>query len=148
MIEQGLTKALRLFIEDAVKDFRLPTKSGELRAPIILNGYLPPKRSGVEDEFPFVLVRPDKGSTDRDKTEVDVSIIVGCYSEEFDGYELCFNVMTRIRDALASMDCGTLANKYQLQYPLKWENFDEQPWPQWQLDLITKWWFKAPEIEF
>ena len=148
MIEQDLTKVLRLFIEDAIKDFRMPTKSGIARAPIVINGYLPPKRSGVEDEFPFVLVRPDKGSTDRDKTEVEISLIVGCYSEEFDGHEFCFNVMTRIRHALTSLYCGTLANKYQLQYPIEWENFDDQPWPQWQLDIKTKWAFRASEVEF
>lgn len=148
MIEQGLTSALRLYIEGAIKDFRLPTKNGKDRAPIIINGYLPPKRHGVEDDFPFVLVRPDKGSTDRDTTTVEVAIIIGCFTEAFDGHEICLNVMTRIRHALATLPCGTLANKYQLQYPVEWENFAEQPWPQWQLDMTTKWAFKAPEVDF
>ena len=81
MVTNFLTKALRELCEQAVKDFRLPTKDGKtLRAPQIVNGFLPPKRSSELDDFPFVLVRPEQSTTDRQYEEVRVNIIVGCYS--------------------------------------------------------------------
>ena len=109
MVENKLTRAIRELVAAAVKNFALPTKpergfaEGELRAPQVVNGYLPPKRTGQKDDFPFVLVRADEGATDQDSTEVKVSIIVGTYSEEYDGHEYCLNVMARIRTALCSL---------------------------------------------
>lgn len=148
MIEQELARHLRKFIEDAVKDFRLPVEfEKKPRAPKIINGYLPPKRSEKGDDFPFVVVRPDAATCEREVTEVTVSIIIGCYAkeEEYDGYEYCMNVMTRIRNALTSMENGTLAKKYMLNFPISWNNVTEQPWPQWQLDMETKWRFNTPQ---
>lgn len=146
MIENKLSEALRDVIAEAVKDYVLPTKTGAGRAPNIVNGYLPPKRSTLADDFPFVLVRPDQGASERGQTEVTVSIIIGCYSEEFDGYEYCLNVMTRIRNALAMMESQTLDRKYQLQWPITWENPTDQPYPQWQIDMTTKWIFNTPQL--
>ena len=95
MVTNLLTKALRELCAQAVKDFVLPTKEGQNpRVPRIVNGFLPPKRSGNGelDDFPFVLVRPEAGTGERESEEIRVNIIVGCYSEEFDGYEYGINV--------------------------------------------------------
>lgn len=148
MIEQELARNLRKFIEDVVKDFRLPVEMEKTpRAPKVHDGYLPPKRSEPGDDFPFVIVRPDAATTERTATEVTVSIIIGCYAkeEEYDGYEYCLNVMTRIRNALTSMENGILAKKYVLNFPISWNNVPEQRWPQWQLDMETKWSFNTPQ---
>lgn len=148
MVENELAKALRDFIAEAVKEYRLPVKNGEPRAPVVVNGFLPPKRSGAEDDFPFVLVRLEKGETDREGAKCTAAIIIGCYTTEFDGHEYCVNVMERIKQALCEMPYGTLAEKYLLQYPIKWEMPDEQPYPQWQIGMETEWGYRAPEIEF
>lgn len=148
MVENELAKALRAFIADAVKDYRLPVKTGEMKAPTVVNGFLPPKRSTAEEDFPFVLVRLEKGATDLEETAVTAAIIIGCYTTEFDGHEHCINVMERIKQALCSMPYGTLASKYILRYPVKWELPDEQPYPQWQLGMTTEWAYRAPEVEF
>lgn len=147
MIEQELARNLREFIKDAVKDFRLPVENEKdnPRAPKIINGYLPPKHSEKGDDFPFVLVRPEGATSDMGETEVTVAIIIGCYTEEYDGHEYCLNVMTRIRNALTSMKDGRLADKYVLNFPIKWDIVPEQPWPQWQLDMETKWCFNTPQ---
>lgn len=151
MVENELCRAIRELVADAVKDFALPTKpeardvEGELRAPTVINGYLPPKRSGVPDDFPFVVVRADEGTTDNEGTEVQVSIIVGSYTQEYDGHEYCLNVMTRIRTALCSLPLGTLKNRYVLQLPVKWSGYAEQPWPYWQIDMTTTWLIHAPQ---
>ena len=151
MIEVSLTKALREFIATAVKDFRLPVEKGESRAPQVLNGELPPKQyvepnqSERKDDFPFVVVRPEGAVTEREKTEVNVSIIIGCYTKEFDGHDYCLNVMSKIRNALVSMENGTLNEKYILQFPIEWDNLPQHPWPQWQIIMTTRWVFNTPQ---
>lgn len=151
MVENELCRAIRELVADAVNDFALPTKpvgqnaEGELRAPTVINGYLPPKRAKAPDDFPFVVVRADEGTTDGEGTEVQVSIIVGAYTEEYDGHEYCLNVMTRIRTALCSLPFSTLKNRYVLQLPVKWSGYAEQPWPYWQIDMTTTWLIHAPQ---
>lgn len=147
MVINLLTKALRELCKQAVAEFRLPTKDGKtLRAPRIVNGFLPPKRSGNGelDDFPFVLVRPEAGTSERGSEEIHVNIIVGCYSEEYDGYEYGVNVMERIKEKIYTLPAETLAERYQMRYPLKWNMVPEQPWPQWQLDMETIWVFNSP----
>lgn len=145
MVTNLLTKALRELCEQAVKDFRLPTKDGKtLRAPQIVNGFLPPKRSTDIDDFPFVLVRPEQCTTDRESEEVRVNIIVGCYSEEYDGFEYGVNVVERIKEKICTLPAETLAERYQMRYPIKWTMVPEQPWPQWQIDMETIWIFNSP----
>lgn len=145
MVTNFLTKALRELCELAVKDFRLPTKDGKtLRAPQIVNGFLPPKRSTDLDDFPFVLVRPEQCTTDRESEEVRVNIIVGCYSEEYDGFEYGVNVVERIKEKICTLPAETLAKRYQMRYPIKWTMVPEQPWPQWQIDMETIWIFNSP----
>lgn len=145
MVTNLLTKALREFCKQAVKDFRLPTKDGKtLRAPQIVNGFLPPKRSTDNDDFPFVLVRPEQCATDRESEEVRVNIIVGCYSEEYDGFEYGVNVVERIKKKICTLPAETLAKRYQMRYPIKWTMVPEQPWPQWQIDMETIWIFNSP----
>lgn len=145
MVTNFLTKALRELCEQAVKDFRLPTKDGKtLRAPRIVNGFLPPKRSTDVDDFPFVLVRPEQCTTDRESEEVRVNIIVGCYSEEYDGFEYGVNVVERIKEKICTLPAETLAQRYQMRYPVKWTMVPEQPWPQWQIDMETIWIFNSP----
>lgn len=145
MVINLLTKALRELCEQAVAEFRLPTKDGKtLRAPQIVNGFLPPKRSTDIDDFPFVLVRPEAGTTERGAEEIRVNIIVGCYSEEYDGYEYGVNVIERIKEKICTLPAETLAERYQMRYPLKWNMVPEQPWPQWQIDMETIWVFNSP----
>lgn len=145
MVTNFLTKALRELCEQAVKDFRLPTKDGKtLRVPQIVNGFLPPKRSTDLDDFPFVLVRPEQWTTDRESEEVRVNIIVGCYSEEYDGFEYGVNVVERIKEKICTLPAETLAKRYQMRYPIKWTMVPEQPWPQWQIDMETIWIFNSP----
>ena len=147
MVTNFLTKALRELCAQAVAEFRLPTKDGKnLRAPRIVNGFLPPKRSGNGelDDFPFVLVRPEAGTGDRESEEVRVNIIVGCYSEEYDGFEYGVNVIERIKEKICALPAETLDQRYQMRYPIKWNMVPEQPWPQWQIDMETIWIFNSP----
>lgn len=148
MIENLLVQSLMAFITKAVRDFRLPVKNGEPRAPKVFDGYLPPKRSGSDDDYPLVVVRYESGSVDLEQTEAKVSIIVGCYTEEFDGHTYCLNVMSRIRLALAQMPNNILDGKFVLQYPITLENTPEQPYPYWQTSMETTWAYNTPQSKF
>lgn len=148
MVEIELCKALRDFIDEAVEDFQLPVESGGMRAPTVVNGYLPPKRKGPDDDFPFVLVRPISGQIDAGETTTSVAIVIGCYSEEFDGHEHCLNVMSRIRNALCALPGSVLAKKYVLTRPVEWSLSEDQPYPLWQIDMTTTWQYRAPEYPF
>lgn len=148
MIEVELAKALRKKLEEILAEFRMPTDQPNFpdRAPKIINGYLPPKRTSADPDFPFVIVRPKSGRTpDESSSRVAVNLIIGCYSEEFDGHEYALNVMTRIRTGLLEMTHYTLDNRYRLEFPLSWELFDDQPYPQWQLEMTTEWTVATPQ---
>lgn len=146
MVENHLVEALRAYLAKALEDFRLPAKSGEHRPPQIVEGFLPPKRSSTIDDFPFVIVRPKNGIIQAGETEISVSLIVGCYTEEMDGYRHCMNVASRIRNALTMLPNQTLDRRFQLAFPLRWTCHDDQPFPQWQIDMETQWVTRTPEI--
>lgn len=145
MVVNDFTDALMAKIAESVKDMRLPVKNGEPRPPKVIDGYLPPKRSGADDDFPLVIVRPEKGEIEERAANISAVLIVGCWSEEFDGYKHCVNVMERIKSALATMENGTLADKYVLQYPIKWTLAEEQPYPLWQLEMELSFAHRAPQ---
>lgn len=148
MIENLLTDALIKKIEEVVEDYRLPVENGEERCPTVFDGYLPPKRQGITDDFPFVVVRADGGKNGQDQAEITVSIIIGCYTKEFTGHKYCINIMTRIKNALCELQNGVLDNRFVLQFPIEWELVTEQPYPQWQLDMKTRWACRVPQAGF
>ena len=151
MIESNLSIALGLYIEDALKEMRLPSKSKDkdvtFRAPTVWQGYLPPKRGARDDDAPFVLVRVEDTTTERGQTNVTVAIIIGCYSPETDGYMQCLSVFQKIRFALLQLPCQTLANRYQLDYPIKGNNVSDQSFPYWQFEMTTNWILKTSEMK-
>ena len=174
MNESELCRALRAYIEEAVKDLQLPVEppmpdidaddfpeDGEevrpkeptpteeyvlRRTPTVINGYLPPKRDDEDDkrDFPCIVVRPDESTSSRELTTVTVSIIFCAYSQTSDGYEHCLNMATRVRTAIMSLPFLTLANRYRLEGEVSWRNFSEQPHPYYQIDMSTKWTFQSP----
>ena len=147
MIETNLALALGELIEEALQEYRLPTKTkNTMRPPRVFDGYLPPKRALDEEDFPFVIVRAEEGVSERGKTMVTIAFIIGCYSTETDGYAYCLEVMQRIRQVLCELPSQTLAKRYQLTFPMTWSNVPNQPYPQWQLEMTTKWIFNTPEM--
>lgn len=147
MVENSLTAALRDYLSECFKGYELPVQGGGTREPKIFTGRTPFKRSNKEDDFPFIMVRLDSGATDNDASTVTVSIIVGCYAEDDDEHGYALNVMAKIRNALFSLPCGTLSQKYQFRPGFSWEIYPEQPWPYIQLDIKTQWLLEPPRFE-
>lgn len=141
----GLCEALRERIRGATETLRLETddKHAPARSPVVINGFLPPKRSIDGPENPFVIVRPSEGRIPDDGfSRVSVSVIVGTYSEKFDGHEYALIIFQRIMQSLC--ENPTLANRYTLEYPLKWNLYDDQPYPFWQMVMTTEWVVPTP----
>ena len=148
MFENEITQALIEVVAEAVKDFRLPVKNGEPRAPQVLNFDLNPKRSRDIDDFPFVVVRPRSGSSDIEATDIEFFIIIGCYAEDYEADKDCLNVMSRIRNTLVTLHNGTLADACTLQLPISWTLYSDQPQPQVQLDMTVKFSYNTPQATF
>lgn len=141
----GLCEALRERIREATETLRLETedKHKQPRAPVVINGFLPPKRSKDGPENPFIIVRPMDGRIPDDGyMRAKVRIIVGTYSEEYDGHEYAIIVFQRIMQSIRERP--TLANRYTLEYPLSWDVFDDQPYPFWQMVAVTEWIVPTP----
>ena len=139
----SLLEALKEKITDTVKDFRLPVKNGENRAPKVFINDLPPTPPGgtMFDNFPFVIVRANNGKANRFEAgaETTVVIIIGAYSDEFDADTYCINVMERIQQALFTLPDDTLAETYIMQENIDWTLHNEDYSPQCQIDMYTTW---------
>ena len=147
MVETKLVLDLGLFLEEVVKDFRLLTKTeGQMHPQKIIDGYLPPKRSTNDDDFPFVIVRAEEGISQPGSTQVSVSFIIGVYTTETDGYAHCLEIMQRIRTALCQLPNQTLNARYQLEFPIEWRNVPDQPYPQWLIEMTTRWVMNTPAL--
>lgn len=130
----GLCAALRDRIKSEVANMQLLADGpGDVYTqPKVVNGYLAPKRSKNEPEYPFIIVRPRKGEIDREnRYKVDAQIIVGTFSEEPDGHEYAILVFERVLRALR--ENPTLDKRYTLDYPTSWALYDEQQFPFWQV---------------
>ena len=145
MLENMLAVALCDFIREAVSGLRYEMPGGGFRSPMVYNGFLPSKRD-ARDDFPFVCVLPVKGSTDDDRTEIEVRLELGAYSEEFSGYADVMAIMARIRNALIMLPDRTLAGRFRLAGALSWTLDDEQPYPSWLLTITTTWEAYSPEV--
>ena len=144
MIEIDLCRAIRTRSEEILKDLIIPADRGfPDRSPSIINGFLPPKRSKAESDFPFVVVRPGEGNTNANRlTRATVKMLVGCYSEDFDGHEYALLVLARLRTGL--MECPTLESRYRMELPFSWRLYDDQPYPNWELEITTEWSIATP----
>lgn len=148
MIEDLLIDDLVAYLETAFKENLLLSEEGDYKPPQIVNGWLPHKRSsGPKDrDFPFIIVRPKSGATtDHANSQVTIQLLLGTYSEEYDGYQHNMQLLARLRLALFGLPSLTLNNRYRIEYPLKWELFDDQPWPEWAMKVETNWTVYTPQ---
>lgn len=124
------------------------------RAPVVLDGWLPPKRAAADPtadpavqamagkQFPFMLVRPVSGVDTwegSDQTSnATFKIIIGTWSDDDDGWLDIMLIVDAIRDDLAGAPTiqGT---GFEHNGPIAWELSEEQPRPQW-LGVVTTIW--------
>lgn len=137
-----LLEELKLFLEGVVADYSLDTNKGQLKAPQVVEGWLPPKESNDIPDVPYVILRMTDGEDNSDIARTNVKILIGTYSEEVDGWKDAVNVLLRIRQQLLTV--RTLGKKFRMELPLKWKLFEEQPYPIWIGEIITIWTVALP----
>lgn len=131
---QALIDALMQRLRDCLKDLKLATdvEGEEPRAPMVVDAFLPPKRSKghQQGEFPFVIVRATGGADEaQDDAAVRLRLVVGVFSESEQGYRDWMAVKERIRVDLLSKP--VLDGRFRFMHPLVWDLQEEQPVPQW-----------------
>ena len=148
MTVNHLCSLLMALCAAATADFRMETPDGNaMKAPAIFDGYVPRKRSADGEDFPFVLIRPTGGSAGDEESSIDVKIIVGCASQDDNGYRYAINVAERIRIALVALPDRMLDRRFMLTMPVKWDLSDDQPWPSWLLSMDTQWTTRTPDLQ-
>lgn len=130
------------FIEPVVENFELQSNVPDIKkAPQVIGGFLSEKKRSQEQDppdFPFVIVRYIDDEDKGDGTNVaTVKIIVGTYSEDYqDGWRDCMNVVIRIKEELLKQ--RIIGGPFRVEYPIKIELPEEQPFPEWAAFLTVK----------
>jgi hypothetical protein len=142
----ALHLALRDRLEAVAYGFPLyDTKSGTARMPVVIDGWLPPKKNtgdSSDDQFPFLILRPRTGvdspqGADQDATAT-LEIIVGTYSDTDDGWLDVMFLIDAIRDDL-NAEPAIRGTAFHHVGPLSWQIPEEQPRPQWFGTINTVW---------
>lgn len=142
----GLCDAIREFLAEELKNVQLPSEGrGERVSPRIIDTYLPPKRSNgssVDDQFPWVIVRPSEGEVSvYTQNEIKVRIIVGVRDIAPNSHRWAFLLLDLIQHSfLRAAYVGAYSFKR-----LKWTNFDDQQDPFYELYIDT--WWDAPLVQ-
>lgn len=155
MNEVQLCDALRERVKDITKNMQLEFDNSDsttkaYKQPQVIDGYLPPKRStrNAENEevpdYPFIIIRPTDGRTPTNEaSQVTVSLLIGCFSEDYDGYKACLLVLAAIRTALMAQP--TLDQRFRMEMPFEWQQPEDQPYPEFMLQITTRWTVPTPQ---
>ena len=130
MIPANLLQAVGEEIKIAVKDYMLNTEAeGEKPVSVYLQSI--PDEEWLSDSYYPLVVPRVKAVTDNGdgKSEVEIEITVGVHGEGADTWRDLLSVMERIRQRFCNNKI--IGNKYHLQFPIKWETADPQPYPYW-----------------
>lgn len=153
MLNIDLIDKLVVFLNEELKEMRLPTKDENIKkAPMAYDGYLPPKtpssRRGddtEQEDYPFVIVRY-LGEDDKiyDENVAELKLVIGTYSkDEQRGWRDTLNVMNRIKLALGKKQVIEAAS---LTGTISIRLFEEQTKPMWHGVMEVQ--FNLPQVEW
>lgn len=121
----------------------LDTGKGTARTPAIVDGFLDFKQSRDSEDFPYIIIRPLKGSIvgansgevsqrrDRKVLRITVLFIIGTYAEDVQGYRDGLNLLQRLLIAFESLPGHILGRKFQVLESKDWEVQESSSYPQW-----------------
>lgn len=142
--------ALVEFLQDALKDYLLPSKEGIEKAPKVYDGYLPSKkneRRGEDDseqDYPFIIVRyiGDEDELSKQNTVI-FKILIGTYNnDEQHGWRDTVGLMIRIKTKLKEQQTFGSAN---LTGTIGSALFENQRKPLWRGLMEVE--FEMPQIQ-
>lgn len=153
-----LLTALGRRAQHALRDLSLESRSGSKILPDfrLFIGALPGLREDPRaDDFPMLLLRlldfSDGISGEKDderRSAATVRILCGVWSEDdgSGGYHDLLNALARLR--LNFLARPMLENRWRLTGKLEGNAFEDQAFPFWFGDLITRWELRRPVEEF
>lgn len=134
MIPVELIKSLQAEIEEAVKDYKLAAEGQEDKKVTVYAQHIPDECFETDTYYPLVVASISKIEDGADDSypalsTVTVGLTFGVYGEDEYAWVDLLNVMERTRQRL--MDKRLLSNRFRLQFPVKWETIEAQPYPFW-----------------
>lgn len=142
----SLLEELKTFIEQIVDNYMLETNQQGKKPPQVIIGFLPPKNLSNIPDFPCIILRLVEGKDDEESATVTVKIIIGTYCEDTkEGWREPLNLIQRIWYELYKR--RIIAKRYRVEYPMKFEIPEEQPYPYWIGVMTTVWTVAHPVLE-
>ena len=146
MTTMELMKNLKEYLAQVVKNYDAQQK--EKTIPIAVYEGFPPIRTTAEENASFIycLVINWEDSSNDSLSDAKVEIGFSIYDEDTrDGWRSLFNIMEHVRQALLKQ--RIIARRNMLVLPIQGEILDEQPYPQWQGKITTKYTIGQPVEE-
>lgn len=152
MTPSDLLEQFKVFAEEKLNNLLLPIKKApgeepEYRSPEVFKMNLPNK-SAQKEKAPYVVLQFLNGNDSQNPGEdmesvCNIRVVVCAYSEDLDEGPLnVLNMLVRLRSAL--LEDRILANRYQLQPPLEYLVYPDNPAPFFFGEMITVW--KIPTV--
>lgn len=150
-----LLRALVAYLQQVVSDYAAAqADGGNYTAPRVFDWSLPFKDPRKEEkiDFPYVVARimdgedPESDPRDATGSTIRVHLIFGVYhpgtADEAgfihpDGHYDLLNLMEHVRMALQQQ--GVIAERFRLEKPYAWQIPDEQFYPLWVGQAVTRW---------
>ena len=143
---EGLISTEKLMLKCPNKENRADAYT--LVAPAVHVGYVPP--NGILDQnakirIPCLVIGTPETNDDRDDTTITMQVTAAVYDPgnqiltpdtqkiqllpNFDGYITLLNFLDRVKEWVLRSD--VIADRFQLDSPVKLKTYEEQPWPYW-----------------
>ncbi len=134
MIAVELIQSIQAEIQEAVKDYKLAAEGQEDKKVTVYAQHIPDEFFEDDTYYPMVVAAINKiedGSEDSPAamSTITVGLTFAVYGEDRYAWNDLLSVMERTRQRL--VDKRLLNNRFRLQFPVKWETVEAQPYPYW-----------------
>ncbi|MCY9511879.1 hypothetical protein M5W68_16160 [Paenibacillus larvae] len=134
---------LKQFLENVFEHVGVGDESESLKIHL---GWLPQTKapspgSGPanqpDSDFPYLIIRALDGVDGQEDGKIQVRMLVGVKSKMENGYIEILSLMEKIKQALLKVEI--IGRKFEIERPVKWKLFEEQPYPEWVGEIVTTW---------
>lgn len=134
MIPVELIKSIQTEIQEAVKDYKLAAEGQGDKKVTVYAQHIPDDCFTNDSYYPLVVAAINKvedGAEDSQPvpSTITIGLTFGVYGEDEYAWVDLLNVMERTRQRL--VNSRLLNNRFRLQFPVKWETIEAQPYPFW-----------------
>lgn len=131
MIPVVLVDELAGLIVKATDFYRYDDSQSEKKAITVYKQHIPERNIENEEFYPLIIVNtPLVEDIESETSTADITLVFGTYGEdECYAWRDLLNLMEHVRQAILKQ--RTIAKKFRLVFPTKWETLASQPCPFW-----------------